>query len=280
VIDESFHLTPLDVRRTEFPAALRGYDRARVDEFRDRVANELERLTRLNHELENKAKGFHEQLRAFRERDKALNEALVSAQQLRAETRDQAEREAQLSLREAKAEGDRLIDAAKAEVRRLAGEIEALERSRRAYLAQLRSMVARQLAELEAIPETNANYTAPSATATAPAPATPAPATESSATSRGEPATGGKGRKEPTTAGGKPPVPATAGAAQAAPPPPPPGAAPVAPRTTTVPLAAVPPNGAAPETDEKKPDEKKDSDEGARQHVQTPGWLKAVPSDK
>ena len=66
-----------------FPAALRGYDRARVDEFRDRVANELERLTRLNHELENKAKGFHEQLRAFRESDKALNDALVSAQQLR-----------------------------------------------------------------------------------------------------------------------------------------------------------------------------------------------------
>ncbi len=46
MIDESFHLTPLDVRRTDFPASLRGYDKARVDEFRDRVANELERLTR------------------------------------------------------------------------------------------------------------------------------------------------------------------------------------------------------------------------------------------
>lgn len=156
MVDESFHLTPLDVRRTDFPPALRGYDKARVDEFRDRVANELERLTRLNQELDAKAKGFHEQLRAFRERDKALNEALVSAQQLRAETRSQAEREAQLALREAKAEGDRLIDGAKAEVRRLAGEIEGLERSRRAYLAQLRSLVARQLAELEAIPETTA----------------------------------------------------------------------------------------------------------------------------
>ena len=44
MLDESFHLTPLDVRRTGFPAALRGYDKARVDEFRDRVANELERL--------------------------------------------------------------------------------------------------------------------------------------------------------------------------------------------------------------------------------------------
>jgi DivIVA domain-containing protein len=152
VIDESFHLTPLDVRRTEFAGALRGYDKARVDEFRDRVANELERLTRLNQDLESKAKGFHEQLRAFRERDKALNEALVSAQQLRAETKEQAEREAQLILREARGEGERLIDAAKSEVRRLAGEIEGLERARRAYLAQFRELVARQLAELDAIP--------------------------------------------------------------------------------------------------------------------------------
>jgi cell division initiation protein len=271
VIDESFHLTPLDVRRTEFPAALRGYDRARVDEFRDRVANELERLTRLNHELENKAKGFHEQLRAFRERDKALNEALVSAQQLRAETKDQAEREAQLALREAKAEGDRLIDAAKAEVRRLASEIEGLERSRRAYLAQLRSLVARQLAEIDAIP--------------AESPSVPAPTPPAAEPSRAEPATGGKSRKsEPTTGGGKAPVPATAGAAQAAPPPPPPGVAPsqVAPRTTTVPLAAVPANGAGPDAEEKKPEEKKEAadDANPRQQVQTPGWLKAVPSDK
>src|SRR5580692_11021141 len=127
MLDESFHLTPLDVRRTDFPAAIRGYDKARVEEFRDRVANELERLTRLNQDLDSKAKGFHEQLRAFRDRDKALNEALVSAQQLRAEVREQAEREAQLIKREARAEGDRLVDETRAEVRRLAGEIESLE---------------------------------------------------------------------------------------------------------------------------------------------------------
>ena len=153
MIDEKFHLTPLDVRRTEFPAALRGYDKARVDEFRDRVANELERLTRINQELESKAKGFHEQLRAFRERDKALNDALVSAQQLRAEVREQADRESQLIRREARAEGERLIDEARVELRRIEGEIEGLERARRAYLAQFRAMVAKQLAELEAIPD-------------------------------------------------------------------------------------------------------------------------------
>ncbi len=77
----------------------------------------------------------------------------MSAQQLRAEVREQAEREAQLIRREARAEGDRIIDDARVELRRIATEIEGLERARRAYLAQFRAMVARQLAELDAIPD-------------------------------------------------------------------------------------------------------------------------------
>jgi DivIVA domain-containing protein len=150
MVDESFHLTAVDVRRYDFGSALRGYDKARVDQFRDQVADELERLTRLHQDLDAKAKGFHEQLRAFRERDKALNEALVSAQQLRAEIREQAEREAQLILREARAEGERLLGEARAEVRRIQASIDALERTRRAHVAQARALVQRQLTEIDA----------------------------------------------------------------------------------------------------------------------------------
>ena len=149
--DESFHLSPLDVRRWDFGAkTFRGYDEKKVEDFRNQVAEELERLTRQCQDLESKARGFHEQLRAFRERDKALNDALVSAQQLRSEIREQAEREAQLILREARAEGERLVDQARAEVRRLEAEIAALEQSRIAYVGQLRVLIARQLAELNA----------------------------------------------------------------------------------------------------------------------------------
>jgi DivIVA domain-containing protein len=150
MMDETFHLTPMDVRRYEFGRALRGYDPERVDQFREQVADELERLSRVNLELEAKARGFHEQLRAFRERDKAINDALISAQQLRGEIHEQAEREGQLVLREARAEGERLIDEARAEVRRMEEQLAAMERTRRGYLAQIRVLVERQLAELNA----------------------------------------------------------------------------------------------------------------------------------
>lgn len=147
--DEAFHLTPLDIRRYDFGSAIRGYDKTRVDQFRDQVAAEVERLVRLNQELDQKSKGLVEQLRAFRERDKALNDALVSAQQLRAEIREQADREAQLLMREARAQVEQDVEGIRAEARRLEDEIQGLVRARRTYLSQLRTMVERQLAEIE-----------------------------------------------------------------------------------------------------------------------------------
>ena len=149
-MDEAFHLTPLDVRRYDFGRALRGYNPARVDQFRDQVAEELERLTRINQDLDAKARSFHEQLRAFRERDKALNDALIAAQQLRDDVRGQAESEAQLIIREAQGEAERVIETARAEVRRMEEELDNLDRSRRTYLAQMRTLIARQLSEVEA----------------------------------------------------------------------------------------------------------------------------------
>lgn len=150
MIDESFHLTPLDVRRYDFGRAFRGYDPARVDQFRDQVAEEMERLARINQDLDAKARSFHEQLRSFRERDKALNDALVSAQQLRAEMREQAEREAQLIVREAQQDADKLIESGKAELKKIEGEMEALARSQRAFIAQMRGLIARQMSEIDA----------------------------------------------------------------------------------------------------------------------------------
>lgn len=147
--DDAFHLTALDARRYDFGNALRGYDRARVDQFRDQVAEELERLSRANQELEAKARNFHEQLRAFRERDKALNDALISAQQLRGEIREQAQREAQLIIREAQGDSERSLESLRGEIRRAEDELQQLWRNRRSFIQQLRQQMERQLHDLD-----------------------------------------------------------------------------------------------------------------------------------
>lgn len=149
-MDETFHLTPVDVRRYDFGRSMRGYNPERVEQFRTQVAEELERLTRQSQEMEAKAKGFLEQLQAFRERDKALNDALVSAQQLRTEIRETSEREATLILREAHLEGERALESTRNELRKLEAQLAELERVRRSHLAHLRLVTERHLAEIDA----------------------------------------------------------------------------------------------------------------------------------
>ena len=151
VSDPSFHLTPLDVRRQEFRRSLRGYEPIGVEDFRMRVADELERVLRERSVLEERVAALTEQLRVFRERETAMNEALVAAQQLREETRSAAEREAQVILREAEAEGGRQIDGAKRAEQDAHDRMAEVQRQFAGYLAGFRALLDRQLAELRAL---------------------------------------------------------------------------------------------------------------------------------
>ncbi len=149
--DDIFRLTPLDVRKQEFRKSMRGYDPIAVEDFRSRAADELERVLRERIALEARLKHVEEQLKEYMSRDKAMNEALVAAQQLRAETREQAEREAQMIIREAEADAERRLERARRELERLESSGQQLSQKHHAYLASLRVLVERQKAELEAL---------------------------------------------------------------------------------------------------------------------------------
>lgn len=149
--DDVFNLTPHDVRAQEFSRALRGYDAAQVDEFRNRVAEALDRLLRERSQFEERLRGVQEQLRSFREREKAMNDALVAAQQLRADTKQQAEREAEAVIREAKAEAMRVLARAEDQERMVRDRFEAAQRQFASYLSNFRALLERQLGEVEGL---------------------------------------------------------------------------------------------------------------------------------
>src|SRR6266404_3595191 len=129
--DEAFNLTPHDIRKQEFRKTLRGYDTLGVDDFRVRVADALER--------------------AIREREKAMNEALVAAQQLRQDSRATAEREGQVIVREAEAAAKRLLDEAKNAESAVKTRMAETERQFQQYVGGFRALLERQLAELRAL---------------------------------------------------------------------------------------------------------------------------------
>jgi len=148
--DDSFHLTPHDIRGHEFPRAF-GYDSALVDSFKQRVSEEFERVLRERAQLEERARGFQEQLRAFRERERAMNEALLAAQQLRLDSEQQARKDADLILREAKVEALRQLNEAQGEDRLLRERTDAGKRQFAAFLANFRALLERQLGEVEGL---------------------------------------------------------------------------------------------------------------------------------
>jgi DivIVA domain-containing protein len=151
VSDDAFNLTPLDIRKQEFRKTLRGYETLGVEDFQIRVADALERAIRERSVLEERLAALTEQLRVFREREKAMNEALVAAQQLREATRTAAEREAQVIVREAEAEAKRLVDEAKNAESAVQVRMTEAERQFQAYLGGFRALLERQLAELRAL---------------------------------------------------------------------------------------------------------------------------------
>lgn len=149
--DDGFHLTPVDIRTQQFHRALRGYDPASVDEFRHQIAGELERLLRERAQMEERLQSVREQLKAFRERERALNEALVSAQQLRADTEQSARREAELVVREARAQADQIVQEARGAEQAVRRDMEGAQRQFTAYLAGFRTLLERYLSEVDAL---------------------------------------------------------------------------------------------------------------------------------
>jgi DivIVA domain-containing protein len=127
-------LTPLDVRKKkgDFTRTLRGYDTPTVDQFLDLVAERMEELVRENTALTERVSQLTAALANYREREQAMNEALVAAQQLREDVRTQSTRESEAVVREARLEADRIV----ADARRTAQE--AAEATRRVYAARAR----------------------------------------------------------------------------------------------------------------------------------------------
>ena len=145
-------LTPLDVRKKkgDFARGIRGYDTSAVDHFLDLAADRMEELVREGSTLRQRAAELGEALDGFRQREQAMNSALVSAQQLGEELRAQASREAELVLREARAEGERIIADAKREAREVAESMRRMQAARIRFLRGFRTVVERQLEEIEA----------------------------------------------------------------------------------------------------------------------------------
>lgn len=144
-------LTPLDVRkkRDDFKRAVRGYDPAQVDAFLELCADRLDQLVQRDKRHQAELDAMRERLTAFEDRERALNEALVSAQELREEARAQAERSAELKIREAEQEAAAIRQRAEAATEASRRALQDLTVRRAGFLRSLRWSIERFLGEID-----------------------------------------------------------------------------------------------------------------------------------
>ena len=151
--DHEFRLTPTDIRAQQFRRSAFGYDVAAVEDFRSRVAEAFERLMRERAALEERVQSTREQLKAYREQEKSLNEAVVMAHQVREDIHQTAKRESELQLKEARSRADDLLVEARTAETSIRRDIEEAQRQFAAYIAAFRRLLERQLAEIDALAE-------------------------------------------------------------------------------------------------------------------------------
>lgn len=149
-------LTPLEVRKKkgDFRKSMRGYDPQSVDDFLDLVADRLEQLVRENVALHERTASTDVQIAEYRDRERALTEALVTAQEMREEMRRQMEREVELKRREAEADADEIRAGASQIREREEENVRRLRARQNQFVQSYRSFLERELAELAVIVET------------------------------------------------------------------------------------------------------------------------------
>ncbi|UOF89172.1 DivIVA domain-containing protein [Fodinisporobacter ferrooxydans] len=138
-------LTPLDIHNKEFSKAFRGYNEDEVNEFLDHVIKDYEGLIRENKELHNRIVELEERLSHFTNLEESLSKSILVAQEAAEEVKTNARKEAQLIVKEAEKNADRIINDSLIKSRKVAVEVEDMQKQASVFRARFRSLIQAQL---------------------------------------------------------------------------------------------------------------------------------------
>jgi cell division initiation protein len=144
-------VTPLDLRQTQFAAALRGYDKNEVRAFLSDAADDYEHALRDIDRLRQELSRAEQDLAEHRDREINLRNTLLTAQRLADQIRENAENEAKMILREAEGRADLAIQKAQARLEEVEREITELRLRRRDVEATLEGSITAMSNALEFI---------------------------------------------------------------------------------------------------------------------------------
>ena len=134
-------ITPLDIRQKRFETALRGFSKREVEAFLELIAGEFEEVVKENIALKEEHKRLVAQLEHHQERERTLQETMVTAQRISEDVKAAAKKEAEIILADAEHQAEKIVQSAHQKLVQVVEDINELKRQRIQFESQVRSII-------------------------------------------------------------------------------------------------------------------------------------------
>lgn len=143
-------LTPLDIEHMEFPRGAGGYQRRHVRDFLGRVAEDVSELLRDMQAMQSELDGARQRVAELQSAEAELQRAVIAAERIGNELKENAKREAKVIVAEAERVRDLRLGELDTQVDRALSDLDRLSRERHLFREQFRGLLTAYLQSLEA----------------------------------------------------------------------------------------------------------------------------------
>lgn len=137
--------TPNEIKNKEFSRIKNGLEPTEVADYLSQLSQEIEHLKEQKKQLETVVEEKENNLKAYKEVQQSVSDALVQAQAASQETKMAATKEAEAIIATAKAEADRIVNDGVEKARRLSFQTEDMKRQSKIFRSRFRMLVEAQL---------------------------------------------------------------------------------------------------------------------------------------
>ncbi len=156
-------ITPIDIQQQQFKTRPLGYEKAGVDHYLELIADELAQLHKQGQELKEELARTRASLDEMRQREATLKETLLTTQRMTDDLKNNARKEAETILAQARLRAERIVRDAEDRRIQLIGEVQEVKRQKISFEASLRALLESHVRMLDmkvvSLPERDAETT-------------------------------------------------------------------------------------------------------------------------
>ncbi|EGQ3620453.1 DivIVA domain-containing protein [Staphylococcus pseudintermedius] len=137
--------TPSEIKNKAFTRIKNGFEPTEVEQYLEQLSHEIERLKEDKKQLEKVLEERDAHIQSFKEVEKSVGEAIVSAQRAADETKAAVQKERDAIIQKAQAEASQIVNDGIEKARRLSFQTEDMKRQSKVFRSRFRMLVEAQL---------------------------------------------------------------------------------------------------------------------------------------